>query len=64
MDLEQWMGRYYRLKHELALAYKEHPWQAARIDRLADDLTATERAIAALQPHDEKCGEPMPSLIR
>ena len=59
MDLEQLMGRYFRLKQELAQAYREQPWHGARIDRLADDVTATEREIAALQPADEQCGDPM-----
>ena len=59
MYLEQLMGRYYRLKQELSLAYREQPWHGPRIDRLADDLTATEREIAALQPLDEQCGDPM-----
>ena len=59
MQLEQLMGRYFRLKQELALAYREQPWHSPRIDRLADDLAAAERAIAALQPSDEQCSEPM-----
>ena len=59
MYLQQLMGRYYRLRQELSLAYREQPWHGARIDRLADDLTATEREIASLQPADEQCGDPM-----
>jgi hypothetical protein len=59
MDLEQLMGRYFRLKQELSIAYKAQPWHSARVDRLADDLAATEREIAALQPADEQYGEPM-----
>lgn len=59
MYLEQLMGRYYRLRQELAVAYREQPWHGARIDRLADDLAATEREIAASQPVDEQCGDPM-----
>lgn len=59
MQLEQLMGRYFRLKQELAVAYRERPWHGARIDRLADDLTSTEREIAALQPVDEQCGDSM-----
>jgi hypothetical protein len=59
MQLEQLMGRYFRLKHELAVAYREMPWHAARIDRLADDITSTEREIAAMQPADEQCGDSM-----
>lgn len=59
MYLEQLMGRYHRLKQELSLAYREHPRHGPRIDRLADDLTATEREIASLQPLDEQCGDSM-----
>jgi hypothetical protein len=49
MNLEQLMGRYFRLKQELSIAYRQQPWQSNRIDRLADDLASTEREIAALQ---------------
>lgn len=64
MYLEQLTGRYYRLKQELAQAYREHPWRSAHVDRLADDLAATEREIAALQPVDEQCGDPMLGYAR
>lgn len=64
MELEQLMGRYYRLKQELAVAYKTQPWHVARIDRLADDLADAEREIAALQLYDEQCDEPTASLTR
>lgn len=59
MHLEHLMGRYFRLRQELAQAYREQPWHGARVDRLADDLAATEREIAVLQPSDEQCGESM-----
>ena len=49
MELEPLMGRYFRLKQELAIAYRARPWLGGRIDRLADDLAATEREIGALQ---------------
>ncbi len=64
MDLEQLMGRYFRLKQELALAYKAQPWHSGRIDRLADELGATERRIAALQPSDEQCDDTYLPLMR
>jgi hypothetical protein len=48
MGLDQLTGRYRRLKQELAAAYAEEPWPTGRIDRLALDIAATERAIAAL----------------
>ena len=64
MELEQLMGRYFRLKQELSLAYKAQPWHSARIDRLADDLAATEREIAAQQPVDEQCNDAWLPLVR
>ena len=64
MDLEQLMGRYFRLKQELSIAYKAQPWHAGRIDRLADELAATEREIAALQPVDEQCNESLLTFAR
>lgn len=48
MDLEQLTGRYRRLKDELAIAYGQQPWPAGRIDRLAQEIAATEQAIAVL----------------
>ena len=52
MDLEQLTGRYFRLQQELAIAYSVVPWNSRRIDRLARDLAAAERAIAALASAD------------
>ncbi len=49
MELEPLMGRYFRLKQELSIAYLARPWLGSKIDRLADDLAATEREIGALQ---------------
>ena len=57
MDLEQLMGRYFRLKQELSIAYRARPWHSGRIDRLADELTATEREITALQLVDKQYDE-------
>ncbi|MES2994154.1 MAG: hypothetical protein V4844_22220 [Pseudomonadota bacterium] len=64
MDLEQLMGRYFRLKQELSIAYRAQPWHSGRIDRLADELSATEREIASLQPVDEQCNESLLSFAR
>ena len=49
MELEPLMGRYFRLKQELSIAYRARPWLSSRIDRLAEALAATEREIGALQ---------------
>lgn len=56
MDLEPLTARYFRLRQELAIAYRSRPWQSARIDRLADDLSATEREIGALQSDENTRG--------
>lgn len=58
MNLDQLMGRYFRLMQELSIAYRAQPWHSARIDRLADDLAATEREIVAVRPADEQSGDP------
>jgi hypothetical protein len=49
MELESLMGRYFRLRQELSIAYRTRPWHANMIDRLAADIATTEREIAALQ---------------
>jgi hypothetical protein len=49
VELEPLMGRYFRLRQELSIAYRSRPWQSGYIDRLADDLAATEREIGAVQ---------------
>jgi hypothetical protein len=54
MSIEQLMGRYFRLKQELSIAYRQQPWQSHRIDRLADDLASTEREIAAMQAASDR----------
>ena len=60
MSLEQLMGRFFRLKWELSIAYRSQPRHNGRIDRLADDLAGTEREIAILRRADRSPGESMP----
>ena len=48
MELDQLTGRYRRLKDELAAAYAQATWPTGRIDRLASEISETEREIAAL----------------
>ena len=47
MNIEQLTGRYFRLRQELADAYASVPWNTGHIDRLANELAATEREMAA-----------------
>ena len=49
MNLDQMIGRYLRLKEELAGAYSTIPWNVPRIDRLAREIASTEHAIHALR---------------
>ena len=50
MSIEQLMGRYFRLQQELAVATAARPWNSRRIDRLAQELAATERELAQRDP--------------
>lgn len=43
---ESLMERYRRLQQDLARAYRDLPWQSSQIDRIADELQATEQALA------------------
>ncbi len=52
MSIEKLMGRYFRLRQELSIAYNARPWHGARIDRIASELAATEREIASQWPDD------------
>jgi len=47
MDIEQLTGRCSCRRHELAVAYYSVPWNMGLIDRLTDELAASERAMAA-----------------
>jgi hypothetical protein len=47
MSFAQLTGRHSRLLRELSMACGTLPWHPGRIDRLARDLAATEREIAA-----------------
>ncbi len=57
MELEQCIGRYARLRQELAAALAQQPGNSGKIERLTDDLVTIERTIADLRPVDEQCGE-------
>ncbi|MES2990743.1 MAG: hypothetical protein V4844_04930 [Pseudomonadota bacterium] len=50
MSIEQLMGRYFRLQQELAIACAASPWNSRRIDRLSQELAATEREIGQREP--------------
>ena len=47
MNIEQLTGRYFRLRQELAVADASVPRNTGLIDRLADEIAATEREMAA-----------------
>jgi hypothetical protein len=62
MELDQLMDRYQGLQHELSVAYDSRPWPSRRIDGIAEDLMATERAIAEAQAVDEQGGDHAPGI--
>lgn len=57
------MGKYRRLRDELAQAYVDPAWDASHINRLSDEIVATERAIAKAQPRDEHTNDPIVGLF-
>lgn len=59
MTPEQLTGKHARLRQELADAYSASAWRAGRIDRIADELAETERALATGQPCDEQTEDPL-----
>ena len=58
MDLELLTKRYLQLAQELAIEYRARPWVSSRIDRIANDIADTERAIAALDSASDR-SEPL-----
>ena len=60
MTVQQLTARYFRLRRELSVVYGQQPWQSARIDRLAQELTGTERRISTLQAMDDTVHDRMP----
>lgn len=59
MTLDQLAGKHARLRQELADAYAAPAWRVGRIDRIAEELAAVERAMATGQPYDEQTDDPM-----
>lgn len=49
LSLQQLQGKHARFERELAAAFGTRPWPAALIERLSDELQATESEIGALQ---------------
>lgn len=49
MGHNELVGKYSRLREELADAYSAPVWQSGHIDRLTDEIAETERALAARQ---------------
>jgi hypothetical protein len=47
MGLTELSGKYKRLRRELEEAYSAPAWNRPRIDRIADEIVATELALAS-----------------
>jgi hypothetical protein len=57
MDVSQLIGRYLRLREELATVFKVRPFQFDRAKRLAEDLRNTRAAMLAANDGDEQSGD-------
>ena len=63
MTLDQLVGKYFRLRAELAAAYAALFWDTRHIDRLDNEIASTGVAIAQAQPIDEQTMETMPGFF-
>ena len=54
MSNEQLVGKYERLRAELAEAYVQPEWNQRRIDRIANELADLETLLAAHAPHRDR----------
>lgn len=59
MTPEQLTGKHARLRLELAEAYLAPAWRLGRIDRIAEELAETERAMVSSQPLHEQTDGPL-----
>ena len=58
MDLELLIKRRFRFAQELCVGYRARPWVSGRIDRISEDIAATDLAIAELQSSAQR-GAPL-----
>ena len=63
MKLEELLGKYMRLRAELAQAYAAADWNTDHLNRLGDDIALTEQALARAQPRDEQTSDLLPGLL-
>ena len=62
MSIEELLGKYMRLRQELAEAYSATRWRARYIERLAEDIAEAGRAVRRSQPLDEQTDEVLPGI--
>ncbi len=63
MTLDELVGKYTRLRAELANAYAALFWDTRHIRRLDDEIASTAVAITQAQPLDEQTSETMPAIF-
>ena len=63
MNVEQLLGKYLRLRSELSGAYLARAWDTSYINRLSDEIAATERALVQAQPVDEQTSDSLPGIF-
>ena len=62
MQLEELLGKYKRLRAELAQAYAARSCNPNHLNRLDDEIASTERALIRAQPGDEQTSDLLPGL--
>ena len=63
MTLEQLIGKYSRLRAELAAAYAALFWDTRHINRLDNEIASTGVAITQAQSLDEQTSETVPGYF-
>jgi hypothetical protein len=59
MGFNELTGKYRRLRNELEEAYAAPAWNRPKIDRIADEIVATEMALASVLPHEDEAQIPL-----
>ena len=64
MGLEEMVGKYMRLRADLACAYGAAQWDSAHVDRISDELALVERSILKTQPWDEQTSDTFAGMLK
>ena len=63
MSVDEMFGNYLRLRQELAEAYGAPRWNEPHLNRLTEDISRLEHALAKSQPVDEQTSDAWPPFV-